>query len=66
VPPSVGFTGRAPEKHWPELSRRLGAAYQESYYEAARRSLEGTANQMAVAGSTRTRRRACVRARRRR
>jgi putative transposase len=32
-----------PEKHWPELDRRLGTAYQESDYEAAKRSLEGTA-----------------------
>ena len=32
-----------PEKHWPELDRRLSTAYQESDYEAAKRSLEGTA-----------------------
>ena len=32
-----------PEKHLPELDRRLGAAYQESDYEAAKQSLEGTA-----------------------
>jgi putative transposase len=32
-----------PEKHWPELDRRLGTAYQESDYEAAKQSLEGTA-----------------------
>jgi putative transposase len=32
-----------PEKHLPELDQRLGAAYQESDYEAAKQSLEGTA-----------------------
>ena len=32
-----------PEKHWPELERRLAAAYQETDYETAKRSLEGTA-----------------------
>ena len=32
-----------PEKHQPELDQRLGAAYQESDYEAAKQSLEGTA-----------------------
>jgi transposase-like protein len=32
-----------PEKHWPELERRLSAAYQETEYETAKRSLEGTA-----------------------
>jgi putative transposase len=32
-----------PEKHWPELDRRLGTAYQESDYEAAKQSLEVTA-----------------------
>jgi putative transposase len=32
-----------PEKHWLELDRRLGAAYQQSDYEAAKRSLEDTA-----------------------
>jgi putative transposase len=32
-----------PEQHWPELDQRLGAAYQESDYEDAKRSLEGTA-----------------------
>jgi putative transposase len=32
-----------PEKHWPELDRQLSTAYQESDYEAAKRSLEGTA-----------------------
>jgi transposase-like protein len=32
-----------PEKHWPELERRLSAAYQETHYETAKRSLEGTA-----------------------
>ncbi len=32
-----------PEKHWPELERRLSAAYQETDYETAKRSLEGTA-----------------------
>jgi len=32
-----------PEKHLPELDRRLAAAYQESDYEAAKQSLEGTA-----------------------
>lgn len=31
------------EKHWPELARRLSAAYQETDYETAKRSLEGTA-----------------------
>jgi hypothetical protein len=30
------------EKHWPELERRLSAAYQETDYETAKRSLEGT------------------------
>ena len=33
-----------PEKHLPELDQRLGAAYQESDYEAAKKSLEDTAN----------------------
>jgi putative transposase len=32
-----------PEKHWPELDRRLGEAYQETDYETAKQSLEGTA-----------------------
>jgi putative transposase len=32
-----------PEKHQPELDQRLGAAYQESDYEAAKQSLESTA-----------------------
>jgi transposase-like protein len=32
-----------PEKYWPELERRLSAAYQETDYETAKRSLEGTA-----------------------
>jgi putative transposase len=32
-----------PEKHLPELDQRLGAAYKESDYEAAKQSLEGTA-----------------------
>ena len=32
-----------PEKHQSELDQRLGAAYQESGYEAAKQSLEGTA-----------------------
>ena len=36
-----------PEKHLPELDQRLGAAYQESDYEAAKKSLEGTANWLA-------------------
>jgi transposase-like protein len=36
-----------PEKHWPELERRLAAAYQETDYETARRSLEGTATWLA-------------------
>ena len=31
------------EKHWPELARRLSAAYQETDYETAKRSLELTA-----------------------
>ena len=31
-----------PEKHLPELDRRLGAAYQENDYDAAKQSLEGT------------------------
>ncbi len=31
-----------PEKHLPELDQRLGAAYQENDYEAAKQSLEGT------------------------
>ena len=29
-----------PEKHLPELDQRLGAAYQETDYEAAKKSLE--------------------------
>src|SRR5271169_3998848 len=33
-----------PEKHQPELDQRLGAAYQESDYEAAKKLLEDTAN----------------------
>jgi len=33
-----------PEKHLPELDQRLGAGYQESDYEAAKKSLEDTAN----------------------
>jgi putative transposase len=32
-----------PDKHLPELEQRLGAAYRESDYEAAKQSLEGTA-----------------------
>jgi transposase-like protein len=32
-----------PEKHWPELERRLSEAYHETDYETAKRSLEGTA-----------------------
>jgi transposase-like protein len=32
-----------PEKHWPELERHLSTAYQETHYETAKRSLEGTA-----------------------
>jgi transposase-like protein len=32
-----------PEKHWPQLDRRLGEAYQVSDYESAKKSLEGTA-----------------------
>jgi putative transposase len=32
-----------PEKHWSELDRRLGEAYQETDYETAKQSLEGTA-----------------------
>jgi hypothetical protein len=32
-----------PEKHWPELERRLSGAFQETHYETAKRSLEGTA-----------------------
>jgi putative transposase len=32
------------EKHWPELDRQLSAAYHESDYETAKRSLETTAN----------------------
>jgi putative transposase len=35
-----------PEKHLPELDQRLGAAYQESDYEAAMQSLEGTAKSL--------------------
>ena len=31
-----------PEKHWPELDRQLSAAYHESDYETAKRSLETT------------------------
>jgi putative transposase len=33
-----------PEKHLPKLDQRLGAAYQESDYEAAKKSLEDMAN----------------------
>ena len=33
-----------PEKHLPELDQRLGAAYQESDYETAKKSLEDSAN----------------------
>jgi transposase-like protein len=36
-----------PEKHWPELEKRLSAAYQESDYETAKRSLEGTVTWLA-------------------
>jgi transposase-like protein len=36
-----------PEKHWPELEKRLSAAYQETDYETAERSLEGTATWLA-------------------
>jgi transposase-like protein len=36
-----------PEKHWPELERRLSGAYQETDYETAKRSLEGTATWLA-------------------
>jgi transposase-like protein len=32
-----------PEKHWPELERRLSEAYQETDYATAKTSLEGTA-----------------------
>ncbi len=32
-----------PEKHWPELERRLGEAYRETDYATAKASLEGTA-----------------------
>src|SRR5262249_12585793 len=32
-----------PEKHWPELDRRLGEAYCETSYEIAKASLEATA-----------------------
>jgi transposase-like protein len=35
------------DKHWPELERRLSAAYQETDYETAKRSLEGTATWLA-------------------
>jgi transposase-like protein len=31
------------EKHWAELARRLSEAYQQTDYETAKRSLEGTA-----------------------
>jgi putative transposase len=33
-----------PEKHLPELDQRLAAAYQQSDYEAAKKSLKDTAN----------------------
>jgi transposase-like protein len=36
-----------PEKHWPELERRLSAAYQETDSERAKRLLEGTATWLA-------------------
>jgi transposase-like protein len=36
-----------PEKYWPELERRLSAAYQETDYETAKRSLERTATWLA-------------------
>ena len=32
-----------PEKHWPELERRLSGAYRETSYETAKASLEATA-----------------------
>ena len=32
-----------PEKHWPEVEQRLSAAYHETDYETAKRSLEETA-----------------------
>jgi transposase-like protein len=32
-----------PEKHWPELQRRLSEAYREADYATAKASLEGTA-----------------------
>jgi putative transposase len=32
-----------PEKHWPELERRLSEAYHETHYATAKASLEGTA-----------------------
>ena len=35
---------QVPEKHLPELEQQLGAAYQESDYEAVKKSLEDTAN----------------------
>ena len=38
-----GSPDAAPEKHWPELDRQLSAAYHESDYETAKRSLETTA-----------------------
>jgi hypothetical protein len=37
------FKAHTPEKHWPELDRQLGVAYQENDYETAKQSLEGTA-----------------------
>ena len=45
-----------PEKHLPELDQRLAAAYQESDYEAAKKSLKDTAN--GLSGSIPTRLRA--------
>jgi transposase-like protein len=36
-----------PEKHWPELERRLSAGYQETDYETAKHSLEGTTTWLA-------------------
>jgi transposase-like protein len=38
---------QVPEKHWPELERRLATAYHETDYETAKRSPEGTATWLA-------------------
>ena len=41
------INAHVPEKHWPELERRLSAAYQETDYKTVKRLLEGTATWLA-------------------